>query len=155
MDYSIIYLFSSFWCSYSLLPALTTSGMLYARVVKGSFTMLRFRSFLKGLLDRMDESMPLGSYIIMDNARIHHDPSIVELIQGRGYHITYLPPYSPDFNPIELAFSAIKAYVRRAGVLGRDEEGDNDAYVYQHLLEVAFSIHEDSAKGWFHHCGYL
>lgn len=67
----------------------------------------------------------------------------------------YLPPYSPDFNPIELAFSAIKAYVCHAGILGRDEEGNSDAYVYQHLLEAAFSVHEDSAKGWFHHCGYL
>lgn len=78
--------------------------MLYARVVEGSFTMPRFRSFLNGLLDQMDEDMPLGSYIIMDNARIHHDPSIVELIKQRGYHIMYLPPYSPDFNPIELVF---------------------------------------------------
>ncbi|THU81648.1 hypothetical protein K435DRAFT_565578, partial [Dendrothele bispora CBS 962.96] len=67
----------------------------------------------------------------------------------------YLPPYSPDFNPIELAFSAIKAYVRRAGVLGRDEHGNDDCYVYIHLLEAAYSVTSASAMGWFHHCGYL
>lgn len=80
--------------------------MLYARVVEGSFTMIRFRSFLEGCLEQMDENVPLGSHIIMDNARIHHDPSIIKLIEGRGYHIMYLPPYSP-----ELAFSSIKAFV--------------------------------------------
>ena len=140
---------------YSLLPALTTNGVIYARVVEGSFTMRRFRSFIEGLLDRMDQSMKRGSYIIMDNARIHHHDSIQELIEGRGYNIMFLPPYSPDFNPIELAFSAIKAYVRRENVIGRDEHGTNDTYVYTHLLDAAFSATGESAKGWFHHCGYL
>lgn len=140
---------------YSLLPALSTSGVIYARLVEGSFTTEHFRSFIEGLLDRMDQTMDVGSYVIMDNARIHKDESIRNLIEGRGYHIMFLPPYSPDFNPIELAFSAIKAYVRRAGVLGRDEFGDDDTYAYVHLLEAAFSVTTDSAKGWFHHCGYL
>jgi hypothetical protein len=54
----------------------------------------------------------------------------------------YLPAYSPDFNPIELAFSAIKAFVRRMGVIGRPdlEADDDDTYVYVHLLEAAFSV---------------
>lgn len=69
----------------------------------------------------------------------------------------YLPPYSPDYNPIELAFSSIKAYVRRAGVLGRDDLDDpeDDTYVYIHLLEAAYSVSESSSTGWFHHCRYL
>jgi transposase len=69
----------------------------------------------------------------------------------------YLPPYSPDYNPIELAFSKIKAYVRRDGTLGRDplDADIDDTYIYQHLLEAAFCITADDALGWFHHCGYL
>lgn len=75
----------------------------------------------------------------------------------RGYRVLYLPPYSPDFNPIELAFSAIKAYVRRAGELGRVdlEDPDDDTDVYIHLLEAAYSVSEGSSLGWYHHCGYL
>lgn len=142
-------------CRYSLLPALSVNGVIYARLVEGSFTTRRFRSFIEGLLDRMDQTMELGSYIIMDNARIHKDESIKDLIEGWGYNIMFLPPYSPDFNPIELAFSTIKAFVRCAGVLGWDEEGDDDTYVYIHLLEAAFSITAENAEGFFHHCGYI
>lgn len=140
---------------YSLLPALSTKGMVFARIVEGSFTTRRFLSFLEGLLDRMDLEMQPGAHIVMDNAHIHHHDSIRDLIEGRGYKIIYLPPYSPDYNPIELAFSAIKAYVRRAGTLGRDEDEDDDTYAYVHLLEAAFSVSEESAEGWFHHCGYI
>ncbi|KAE9385894.1 hypothetical protein BT96DRAFT_783354, partial [Gymnopus androsaceus JB14] len=64
-----------------LLPALTTNGVIYARVIEVSFTMRHFHSFIEGLLDRMDQSMKWSSYIIMDNARIHHHDSIQELIK--------------------------------------------------------------------------
>jgi transposase len=69
----------------------------------------------------------------------------------------FLPPYSPDYNPIELAFSAIKAFVRRDGTLGRQDvnQNEDDNYVYLHLIEAAFSISADDALGFFHHCGYI
>jgi len=69
----------------------------------------------------------------------------------------FLPPYSPDYNPIELAFSSIKAYVRRHGELGRQDVDQNkdDNYVYLHLYDAAFSITPDHALGYFHHCGYV
>lgn len=71
----------------------------------------------------------------------------------------FLPPYSPDYNPIELAFSAIKAHVRREGDLAREDldNGVNadDTYVYIHLYQAAYSVTRDNALGFFHHCGYL
>ena len=72
-------------------------------------------------------------------------------------HLVFLPAYSPDYNPIELAFSAIKAHVHRSGTLRREDirPGDGDTWVYLHLLDVAFSITADDAKGFFHKCGYL
>jgi hypothetical protein len=58
--------------------------MIYAKVVEGSFTADTFLEFILGLLDRMDQSdMPQGSVIVMDNARIHKDPSLREIIEGR------------------------------------------------------------------------
>jgi transposase len=71
--------------------------------------------------------------------------------------VHFLPPYSPDYNPIELAFSAIKAFVRRDGTLGREDldQKRDDTYVYVHLLEAAFSISATDALGFFHHCGYV
>lgn len=136
------------------------SGVVYARngVHKNYWRLLHHAVFLfiyECLLDRMDLDMEPGAHIIMDNTCIHHHKSITELIKGRGYKILYLPPYSPDFNPIEHAFSSIKAYVHRAGVLGHDSEDIDNTYAYIHLLEVGYSVTAESTQGWFHHCGYI
>ncbi|KAE9383867.1 hypothetical protein BT96DRAFT_743131, partial [Gymnopus androsaceus JB14] len=67
----------------------------------------------------------------------------------------FLPPYSPDYNPIELTFSAIKAYVRHHGGIIRaamSEKDDLDVYLL--LNEAVWSVSADDAKGWFSHCGY-
>ena len=71
--------------------------------------------------------------------------------------VMFLPPYSPDYNPIELAFSSIKAYARRHGELSRQDidQNEDDNYVYLHLYNAAFSITSDHASGYFHHCGYI
>jgi hypothetical protein len=58
-------------------------GMIYAQVVEGSFTAEKFLDFILGLLNRMDNSMPRGSVIVMDNARIHKDPTVREVIEAR------------------------------------------------------------------------
>jgi transposase len=69
----------------------------------------------------------------------------------------FLPPYSPDFNPIELAFSAIKAHLRRNGSLFRSAsmtaEETCDALYYLH--EAVWSVTADDARGWYHHCNYI
>jgi transposase len=54
-----------------------------------------------------------NSVLVMDNARIHHDDDLVAAVEDIGRKILYLPPYSPDLNPIETAFSAIKSWLRR------------------------------------------
>jgi transposase len=71
--------------------------------------------------------------------------------------VMFLPPYSPDYNPIELAFSTIKAYVRRSGELGRQDvdQNEDDNYVYLHLYDAAFAITPQHALGYFHHCRYI
>src|SRR5438067_533497 len=53
------------------------------------------------------------SVLVMDNARIHHNNDLVTAIEDIGGRILYLPPYSPDFNPIETAFSALKSWLKR------------------------------------------
>src|SRR5436190_11513562 len=54
-----------------------------------------------------------NSVNIIDNAKIHHDADFISLIEGLGCHVIFLPSYSPDYNPIETAFSTIKLWIKR------------------------------------------
>lgn len=69
----------------------------------------------------------------------------------------FLPPYSPDFNPIEPAFLAIKAHIRHNGGLFRAamESQDQTMAVLAQLHDAVWSITSDDAWGWYHHCGYV
>jgi transposase len=160
--------------SYSLLPALSVNGIIHTKIVEGSFTAGRFYDFIDGLLDQMQPYPLPNSVIIMDNTRIHKDPQVLDLIlewfvvplfilphihtsDFSGMRYMFLPPYSPDYNPIELAFSKIKAFVQQAGELGRDDLDPNvdDSYVYIHLLCAAYSITVNDAENYYCHCGYV
>jgi len=108
----------------------------------------------------------------MDNARIHHGEGILELVDRfRSYHtfisllsalmdtqnsvteirVEFLPPYSPDFNPIEEAFSKIKAFIRRNALL-MSHEGDGMIF---ELMEIMQVVTDDDAIGYFLHAGYF
>jgi len=70
--------------------------------------------------------------------------------------VEFLPPYSPDFNPIELAFSAMKYHLRRNGAytrLAMTEMGDDEIYLT--LLGAIYSITPADSLGWYSHCGYV
>jgi hypothetical protein len=54
-----------------------------------------------------------NSVIVLDNAKIHHDENLVEILEELGCRVIFLPPYSPDFNPIEMAFGTIKSWMKR------------------------------------------
>jgi hypothetical protein len=66
-----------------LLPALSLDGILHVKIAEGSFTAARFYEFIDGLLDHMEPFPRKNSVIVMDNAHIHKDPAILELIESR------------------------------------------------------------------------
>jgi hypothetical protein len=81
-------------------------------------------------------------------------PSVT--ISCRGARCEFLPPYSPDFNPIELAFSAMKYHLRRDGQYVRMAMTQlTSEDVYTTLLQALLEITPDDSKGWFKHCGYF
>ena len=85
--------------------------------------------------------------VMMDNLSAHKGERVRELIEGRGCELLYLPPYSPDLNPIEEAFSRINGLMRNAEARSR-----------QALLEVLgaaiSALSAQDARGFFEHCGY-
>lgn len=73
----------------------------------------------------------------------------------RGMRYEFLPPYSPDYNLIEFAFSAIKAHIRREGELMRIAMvREDETEVYRCLHEAVWSVSAANAAGWFLQCGY-
>src|SRR6266702_3652301 len=91
---------------------------------------------------------------VVENAAIHKVAGIRELVEGHSARLIYLPLYSPDLNPIELAFSSIKAWLHanRACVNVDLETGNGN--VYDAFWEAVHSVTVDDAKGWYNHCGY-
>lgn len=101
--------------SWSVLPAYTIDGYLPCTSIREGYfnTELIVEWLLQQLLPLCNAFPATRSVIIMDNASSHTNPRIAEVIRAHGCEIRYLPPYSPDFNPIELSFSVLKAWVRR------------------------------------------
>jgi transposase len=110
------------------------------------------------------------SVLVMDNARIHHGEEILELAERfrmhflnitsfhssqmscLGVRIEFLPPYSPDFNPIEEAFSNIKAFIRRHSDVFSASSGEGLIFDMKIAMEV---ITQSDAEGYFMHAGYF
>ena len=95
----------------TLLASITLEGMGPSLAVNGSTTAEVFEAYLEQvLLPELQE----GQVVVMDSLPAHKPGRVRELIEGRGSELLYLPSYSPDYNPIEEAFSKIKEIVRRA-----------------------------------------
>lgn len=95
---------------WSILPAMTLDGWLDNPLIyQGAINAELFYEWLNSVL----QAVPIGSIIVMDNASIHRSTEIGELVAQYGCYLEYLPPYSPDLNPIEQSFGTLKAWTRR------------------------------------------
>jgi len=109
----------------------------------GAWTRATFEAFLQdGLLPGLEP----GSVLVLDNASIHRGGAIRELVEKAGCSLLYLPPYSPDFNPIEPAWSWIKHRVRR-------EAPRDDGHRQSAIQEAARQLPTSAPTAWFRHCG--
>jgi transposase len=92
-------------------------------------------------------SLRPGDIVILDNLLPHRSPRVAELIRAAGAHICFLPPYSPDLNPIEQMWSKVKATLRRI------EARTLDALVLA-IRAALKEVTAEDAISWFAHCGY-
>ena len=143
---------------YSVLPAISvTSGVLHVNIVEGAFNAITFRSFIVGLLDRMNKYPGPNSVILMDNASIHHLQETLDLITSRGMQYIFLPPYSPDYQPIEQMFHQLKTWVRRNSTEGRAAMSklNGETHPFMFLYEGLDSVTTDDIYGYFTDTGYF
>ena len=129
----------------TLVAALSLEGIGAAMTLTGALDGAACEVYVR---EALAPRLRPGQVVLWDNVRPHRDAAARALIEGRGCRLLFLPPYSPDFNPIEEAFSKLKQHLRRAEARTRD------------ALEAAIAaalqaITPHDARGWFGHCGYL
>jgi len=99
------------WKTTTFVAGLTTRGMVAPFVLDGPINRDAFETYLAKVLV---PELRQGDIVIMDNLSSHKGPNVREMIEAAGARLLYLPPYSPDFNPIENAFAKLKALLRKA-----------------------------------------
>ena len=126
-------------------PALTLEER--CRFLKQMVGVSVSESTLSRLLRKMGFSPTVGQIVVMDNLSSHRGHRVRELIEARGCELMYLPPYSPDLNPIEEAFSKLKALLRRAGARTRKA-------LLEAMGGALDAVSASDAWGFFEHRGY-
>ena len=132
------------WRTLSILGAIRSSGWVAAMSIEAATDSEIFLTYLERVLA---PQLQPGDVVVMDNLAAHKVAGVREQIESRGAELLYLPPYSPDFNPIEQCWAQIKQHLRaaQARTLSALEQGLTDA-----LATVA----PHNVQACFRHCGY-
>jgi transposase len=128
----------------TLLSSMTHRGMGASVAVEGATTRAVFEAYVEQALA---PSLSPGQVIIMDNLSAHKGGRVRELVEGAGCELLYLPPYSPDMNPIEEAFSKVKGILRKAQARTRET-------LIEAMRPALASVGASDARGFFEHRGY-
>lgn len=112
--------------------------------VDGATDKNTFREYIRCVLV---PTLRAGDIVVLDNLSAHKDQESQKLVEQAGAELRFLPPYSPDLNPIEKMWSKIKAFLRAAKA--RTEED-----LYQTIGLALETVTAQDAEGWFRSCGY-
>ena len=128
----------------TLLASMDAKGMGPTLAVEGATDREVFEAYVEEVLT---QSLRSGQIVVMDNLTAHKGEWVRELIEERGCELLYLPPYSPDLNPIEEAFAKIEGILRKA-------EGRSREALIEAMGRALEAITPQDAEGFFRHCGY-
>lgn len=123
---------------------MTHEGMGPCMAVVGSTTRAVFEAYVQEVLA---PTLSPGQVVVLDNLGAHRSERVRELIEERSCELLFLPPYSPDFSPIEEAFSKLKTLLRKAAARARGA-------LVEAIGSALLAITARDARGYFGHCGY-
>ena len=127
----------------TILSSIRLDGTTKYVVYQGGTTGDRFLTYLKeSLIPTLHE----GDIVVMDNLRTHHIAEVRQIIEGAKCQLMYLPPYSPDYNPIEMMWSKVKSVLRK--LKARTIESLKEA-----IIEAMSMVTPDDCLGWFKKSG--
>lgn len=128
----------------TLLGAIRLSGWVVLTSMYATANGDRFVAWMRTYL--LPKLAP-GDIVVMDNLRAHHDPRVARICAAHEVEVLYLPPYSPDFNPIESAWALQKQYVRRVAPRHPDA-------LRRTARRARYRVTQRHCRNWFAHCGY-
>lgn len=129
---------------YTTIAALGLDGVAAPWIFEGAMTTLAFETYLQA---ELAPTLQRGDIVVADNLSAHKSVEAQRLIADQGARLEFLPPYSSDFNPIELCWSKVKTALRAAQA--RTWEALLDA-----LAKALRSVSQADVRDWFAHCGY-
>lgn len=133
------------WCTTTMISSVRFDGSTACMVVEGATCQEVFRAYVEQILL---PTLRAGDMVILDNLSAHKDTQAIARIEEVGARVIFLPPYSPDFNPIEKMWSKIKSILRKIKARTRE--------ALTHAIALALeAITAQDAKGWFESCGYV
>jgi transposase len=132
------------WKTTTLIAALDHRGVRCSTTVDGAVNREVFEAFVAQVLV---PALSPGDVVVMDNLSSHKGTAVRELVEGQGATLLFLPPYSPDLNPIELAFAKLKQLMRSAG-------HRTMAALWSDVQRMLDQITASDAAGFLWHCGY-
>lgn len=132
------------WHTTTMLSSMRLDSSTACMVVDGATDTDIFTAYVRNVLV---PSLRQGDIVVMDNLAPHKSPAIFQAIQEAGAHLLYLPPYSPDLNPIEKMWSKVKEALRTFAARTQDELVDA-------IAKALRSVNASDAQGWFILCGY-
>jgi transposase len=128
----------------SLISAIGADGVKPSMTTEGAVDGLAFETYLEHFLL---PALKAGQIIVMDNLSVHKSRRAKELIEQKGVALLFLPPYSPDFNPIEGVFSKLKGILRKA-------EARTQGVLVEAMGRALSAISRQDIAAFFAHCGY-
>ena len=129
----------------TLLASMTPDGLGPVVTYPGGTTTERFLTYLT---EHLLPTLTPGQVLLLDNARAHHGRGVAEACADAGVEVCYLPPYSPDYNPIEPALGTVKSRLRR-------DKPRTTAAVAAAVPAALAQVTAEQARAYFRHCGYL
>ncbi len=132
------------WRTLTVLGAITLEGLVATMTIESPTDGEVFLAYLEQVLC---PRLQPGQVVVMDNLAAHKNPGVRQRIEQTGAQLLYLPPYSPDFNPIEQCWAKIKESLRAAKARLLN-------LLDQALTAAVVAITAENAKAWFRHCGY-
>jgi transposase len=132
------------WRTTTLVAALRQTGVIAPLVLDGPMTGPAFRAYVEQFLA---PALAPGDVVVLDNLAAHRVDGVRQAIAAAGAAILYLPPYSPDYNPIEQLFAKLKALLRKAAARTQDE-------LWSTIGRLLDACPTTECANYLNHCGY-